>query len=108
MAPRGASRSSPSTFILADPVVTRLLPVLAAGQENCDKALDGKIKIDPETSYRPGLQGQKGLLFEYQDFELSYVCPRKSSGPVFIFKGGFYTESGLVTWKKLEVTGWVN
>lgn len=102
------SNSTPSTFILADPVVTRLLPVLTANQEGCAKTLDGKIKIAPETSYRPGLQGQKGLLFEYQDFELSYVCTRKSSGTVFRFKGGFYTESGLVTWKKLEVSGWVN
>ena len=103
-----SSGESPSKFILADPLVTRLYSVLTAQQENCDKMADGKIEIDPETKYRPGLVGRKGMQLEYNDFELSFTCPRISSGTVFRFNGGFYTESGLLTWKSIVVSGWVN
>lgn len=105
---RKPSSSSPDRFILADPIITELYPVLVAHQGRCNEMADGKISIDPETKFRPGLLGRKGLQLEYQEFEISYACPRENSGVALTFKGGFYTETELVTWETVEVSGWVN
>ena len=96
--------TNPDERILGDPLVTRLYPLLAEGNGNCDKVADGKLDIESDKKYRAAWNDAQ---VEYQEFSLSYTCEKKSSGLVFRFKGNFFTRTGFVTWKELEKAGWV-